>query len=67
MKLLGLILSNAMVSLSGALICQYQGFADVGMGIGTIVSGLASLIIGEMLFGNGFNIKGFNLYGFLGL
>jgi putative ABC transport system permease protein len=53
MKLLGLILSNAMVSLSGALICQYQGFADVGMGIGTIVSGLASLIIGEMLFGNG--------------
>lgn len=50
MKLLGLVISNAMVSLSGALICQYQGFADVGLGIGTIVGGLASLIIGEMLF-----------------
>ncbi|MGI6684682.1 MAG: ABC transporter permease [Bacillota bacterium] len=53
MKLLGLGLSNGMVALSGALIAQYQGFADVGMGIGTIVGGLASLIIGEMLFGNG--------------
>ena len=53
MKLLGLSISNAMVSLSGALISQYQGFADVGIGIGTIIGGLASLIIGEVLFSNG--------------
>lgn len=46
---LGLGLSNALVSLSGALIAQDQGFADVGMGIGMIVAGLASIIIGEAL------------------
>jgi putative ABC transport system permease protein len=45
----GLGLSNALVSLSGALIAQDQGFADVGMGIGMIVAGLASIIIGEAL------------------
>ncbi len=45
----GLGLSNAMVALSGALIAQDQGFADVGMGIGMIVAGLASIIIGEAL------------------
>ena len=43
----GLGLSNALVSLSGALVAQDQGFADVGMGIGMIVAGLASIIIGE--------------------
>ncbi len=45
----GLGLSNAMVALSGALVAQDQGFADVGMGIGMIVAGLASIIIGEAI------------------
>ena len=48
-KILGLIISNALVGLSGALIAQYQGFADIGMGIGLIVAGLASVIIGQAL------------------
>lgn len=51
MKMLGLSLSNALVAFSGALVAQKQGFADVGMGIGMIVVGLASVIIGEVLFG----------------
>ncbi len=51
LKILGLSLSNALVALSGAMIAQYQGFADVNMGIGTIIVGLASVIIGEVLFG----------------
>ena len=49
--ILGLLLSNALVAVSGALIAQNNGFADIGMGIGTIVIGLASVIIGEVLFG----------------
>lgn len=49
--ILGLGISNAFVALSGALIAQYSGFADVGMGIGMIIIGLASVIIGEALFG----------------
>ncbi|WP_232697237.1 ABC transporter permease [Brevibacillus daliensis] len=49
--IIGLALSNALVAVSGAFIAQYQGFADVGMGIGMIVVGLASVIIGEVLFG----------------
>ena len=49
--ILGLLLSNALVAFSGALIAQNNGFADVGMGTGTIVIGLASVIIGEVLFG----------------
>ena len=49
MKLLGLALSNGLVALSGALIAQYNGFADVGMGIGTIVTGLAAVIVGSTL------------------
>jgi len=48
-KLLGLALSNGLVALCGAFIAQYQGFADVGMGIGMIVAGLASVIIGQAL------------------
>ncbi len=48
---LGLLLSNALVAISGAFIAQSNGFADVGMGVGTIVIGLASVIIGEVLFG----------------
>jgi len=51
MIILGLIISNGMVALSGALIAQSQSFADVQMGIGSIVIGLASVIIGEVLFG----------------
>ncbi|GAA2184861.1 ABC transporter permease [Brooklawnia cerclae] len=50
MKLLGLSLSNGLVSLSGALFAQYQGYADIGMGIGLIVAGLASVIIGTAIF-----------------
>lgn len=50
MIVLGLLISNALVALSGALVCQANGFADVGMGVGTIVIGLASVIIGEVLF-----------------
>lgn len=50
--IIGLALSNALVAGSGALIAQYQGFADVGMGIGMIVIGLASVIVGEVLFGS---------------
>jgi putative tryptophan/tyrosine transport system permease protein len=51
MTVLGLGISNGMVSLCGALVAQDQGFADVGMGIGMIVAGLASIIIGEALVG----------------
>ena len=51
MKILGLVLSNGLVGLSGAMIAQSQNFADVQMGTGSIVIGLASLIIGEVLFG----------------
>ncbi|MCS6989222.1 MAG: ABC transporter permease [Chloroherpetonaceae bacterium] len=54
MKIIGIGLSNALVALSGSLVAQYQGFADIGMGIGIIVFGLASVIIGESLaFGFG--------------
>ncbi len=49
MKLLGLALSNGLVALSGALVSQYSGFADVGMGIGPSVTGLAAVIIGGTL------------------
>jgi putative tryptophan/tyrosine transport system permease protein len=49
--ILGVGLSNALVALCGALVAQNQGAADVGMGIGTIVVGLASVIIGETVFG----------------
>ncbi len=50
-KLLGLALSNGLVALSGALVAQFQGFADIGMGIGLIVAGLASVIIGQAILG----------------
>ncbi|MFR6290116.1 MAG: ABC transporter permease [Peptococcaceae bacterium] len=49
--ILGLLLSNGMVAMAGALLGQSQGFADAGMGTGTIVIGLASVIIGEVIFG----------------
>jgi putative tryptophan/tyrosine transport system permease protein len=51
MILFGVAISNGFVALSGALLAQYQGFADVGMGIGMVVWGLASVIIGEALVG----------------
>ena len=51
MKILGLVLSNGLIGLSGALIAQNDGYADVSKGTGVIVIGLASLIIGEVLFG----------------
>ncbi|MBY9082265.1 ABC transporter permease [Paenibacillus sp. HN-1] len=50
---LGISLSNGLVALSGALIAQYSSFADASMGIGMIVIGLASVIIGEAIFGSG--------------
>ncbi|WP_226035540.1 ABC transporter permease [Aquibacillus saliphilus] len=51
LKITGLGISNSLVALSGALVSQYGGFADLSMGIGMIVIGLASVIIGEALFG----------------
>jgi putative tryptophan/tyrosine transport system permease protein len=51
LKIIGLGISNALVAFSGALVAQYNGFSDVGMGIGMIVIGLASVIIGEAVFG----------------
>ena len=50
-KVLGIMLSNGLVAFSGAFLAQYQGFADVKMGQGSIVIGLAAVIIGEALFG----------------
>ena len=47
MKLIGLALSNGIVALAGSILCQYQGFSDINMGKGAIVTGLASVIIGE--------------------
>lgn len=49
MKIVGIGLSNALIALSGSLVAQYQGFADISMGIGIIVFGLASVIIGEAI------------------
>jgi len=49
-KILGLVISNGLAALAGALMAQYQGFSDVGMGTGTVVMGLAAVIIGSSLF-----------------
>lgn len=51
MIILGLVISDALIGLCGAIVAQNNGFADVGMGIGTIVIGLASVIIGEVILG----------------
>jgi len=51
-KILGLALANGLVALSGSLIAQYQGFADVGMGIGMLVAGIASVVMGETISAN---------------
>ena len=52
MKILGLALSNGLVGLAGAVVAQYQGFADISMGIGLIIAGLASVILGQAIFGS---------------
>ncbi|MCI7041836.1 MAG: ABC transporter permease [Lachnospiraceae bacterium] len=62
-KVLGLMISNGLVGLSGALLSQYQGFADINMGRGAIVIGLAAVIIGEALFGRLFRNFGLKLIG----
>lgn len=62
-KVLGLMISNGLVGLSGALLSQYQGFADINMGRGAIVIGLAAVIIGEAIFGRIFRNFGFKLIG----
>ena len=54
-KVVGLMLSNGLVALSGALLTQYQGFSDVSMGRGAIVIGLAAVIIGEVVFAKVFH------------
>lgn len=54
-KLMGLVIANFFVGLSGALICQSTKYADVGMGTGAIVIGLAAIVIGEVLFGRARN------------
>ena len=58
---LGLMISNGLVAFSGALLTQYQGFADINMGRGAIVIGLAAVIIGEAVFGSIFRNFGFKL------
>lgn len=50
-KVLGLMISNGLVALAGGLLAQYQGFADINMGRGAIVIGLAAVIIGDVIFG----------------
>ena len=58
-KILGLMISNGLIALSGALVTQSQGYADVKMGTGAIVIGLASIVIGEVVFGSkhSFSVK----------
>ena len=50
-KIIALAIANAMVALSGGVLAQYQGFADIGSGVGILVVGLASVIIGDVIFG----------------
>lgn len=60
-QVLGLGLSNALVALSGAMLCQYNGFAEINMGRGAIVIGLAAIIIGDVAFGKVFRNFGLKL------
>lgn len=62
-KVLGLMISNGLVALSGALLTQYQGFADINMGRGAIVIGLAAVIMGEAIFKKIFHNFGLKLFG----
>ena len=58
MKVIGLALSNAVVAMSGGLLCQYQGYTDVNMGRGAVVIGLAAVVIGQAVLGrHGGHIK----------
>lgn len=66
MKIIGLVIANGFVALSGALVAQIQRYGDVGMGTGTIVIGLASIIIGEVLLGRKGSFKVRLLSVFLG-
>ena len=63
MKIVGIVLANGLVALSGSIVAQSQRYSDVGMGTGTIVIGLASIIIGEVIFSKakGFAMKLFSL------
>ena len=61
MKIIGLVLSNGLVGLAGGLLAQYQGSANINMGRGAIVIGLASVIIGEVIFGKIFTNFGLTL------
>ncbi len=60
-KVLGFAISNMLVALSGALLCQYNGFAEINMGRGAIVIALAAIIIGDVAFGRIFRNFGFKL------
>jgi putative ABC transport system permease protein len=51
-KIIGVGISNGLIALSGALVAQNHGFADVGMGIGVLVAGAAAVLIGESIFGD---------------
>ncbi len=62
-KIIALVLSNGIVGISSALLAQYQGFADVNTGRGAIVIGLASVIIGEVIFGKIFKNFALKLFG----
>lgn len=62
-KILGFIISNGIVALAGGLLAQYQGFADVNMGRGAIVIGLAAIIIGDVVFGKIFKNFALRLFG----
>ncbi len=62
-KIIGFVLSNGVVALSAALLAQYQGYADVNMGKGAIVIGLAAIIIGEVAFGKIFRNFALRLFG----
>lgn len=50
-KIIGLMIANGLAAMSGSLMCQYQKFADIGMGTGTVVIGLAAVIVGKAVFG----------------
>lgn len=62
-KIIGFVISNGLVALSGALLAQFQGFADVNMGRGSIVIGLAAIIIGDVVFGKLFKNFALKLLG----
>ena len=62
-KIIGFVISNGLVALAGGLLAQYQGFADVNMGRGSIVIGLAAIIIGDVVFGKLFKNFALKLLG----